>query len=78
MAVSVRHVETTKDLSKEEFWELQEVENFMHSFYNWQDFFSFIRETNNWKTIKHLHYHFLPGVLYSRVIEGMLKKQNIS
>lgn len=77
IAIPKRHVEITKDLSEKEFSDLKEVEKFMHEYYKWENFFSFIRETNWWKSIKHLHYHFLPGIIYAKALEKMFDEQNI-
>jgi diadenosine tetraphosphate (Ap4A) HIT family hydrolase len=77
LVVPKNHIESTKDLSLEEFWELKKVEEFMSEYYWNQNYFSFIRETNWWKSIKHLHYHFLPWILYSTHLEKSLIRQNL-
>ncbi|MDD3646639.1 MAG: HIT domain-containing protein [Candidatus Gracilibacteria bacterium] len=77
MTVPKRHVEVTQDLTEEEFADLKNIEVFMHKYYSGENFFSFIRETNSGKSIKHIHYHFLPGVIYARAVEKMLDEQNI-
>lgn len=75
LAIPNRHVVLTSDLTKEEFYELKEVEAFMKDYYCGGDYFSFIRETSAWKSLNHLHYHFLPGRVADADIEKMLKKQ---
>ena len=77
LVVPKRHVENTKDLKDEEFIELRNVEEFMSEYYWDQNYFSFIRETNWWKSIKHLHYHFLPWILYSTHLEKSLIRQDL-
>ncbi len=78
LVIPKKHKEHTKELSKSEFWELKEVEKFMSNYYWNQNYFSFIRQTNWGKSIKHLHYHFLPWVLYSKYLEEALYEQNIN
>lgn len=77
LVIPKRHVENTKNLTIEEFGELKKVEEFMNEYYSNQNYFSFIRETNWWKSIKHLHYHFIPWILYSTHLEKSLIKQNL-
>lgn len=77
LVVPYKHKEHTKDLSKTEFWELKEIEVFMKKYYGEKNYFSFIRQSNWWKSIKHLHYHYLPGIIYSNYIEKALSEQNI-
>jgi hypothetical protein len=34
---------------------------FMKNWYKWEkNYFSFIRQTEGWRSIEHLHYHYLP------------------
>lgn len=75
MAIPHRHVIKSSELSKEEYWELQEISSFMENYYKWENYFSFLRETNGGRSLEHLHYHFLPGVIYSTALEEMLKNQ---
>lgn len=65
----------TKDLSPQQWAEYKEVENFMYNFYQWDNYFSFIREVWEIKSIHHLHYHFLPGEMECGPLEKMLKNQ---
>lgn len=75
MAMPYNHIENTYEMSEEMFWWLKEVELFMRNYYKWKDYFSLIRETNWWKSIKHLHYHFLPWIATPWWIEDMLREQ---
>lgn len=69
MAISKRHKEYTHELSKEEFKDLKEVELFMEKHYKWQEYFSLIRQSMWWRSIKHLHYHYLTWKLSHKNIE---------
>lgn len=67
-----RHIEHTSDLNNEELIELKEAEKFLKDFYKEENYFSFIRQTNWWKSIKHIHYHYIPWILYSSELEKIL------
>lgn len=71
-----RHIEHTKDLNNNELLELKDAESFINDYYKGENYFSFIRQTNWWKSIKHVHYHYLPWKLYSNSVEELLLKQN--
>jgi diadenosine tetraphosphate (Ap4A) HIT family hydrolase len=62
-----KHKKFTYELSEEELVDLKEVESFIKEFYKWENYFSFIRETIGWRTAEHLHYHFLPGIIFSEM-----------
>lgn len=64
-----KHREFTSELTKEEFWDYLEVEKFMKTFYEWNEYFSFIRQTWWNKSIEHLHYHYLTWMPSSRIID---------
>lgn len=72
MAIPKKHRELTSDLSLIEIKEFKKVSIFMKKYYNKENYFSFIRETNWWKSIKHLHYHYLPWILYSTKLESII------
>lgn len=76
LLIPKRHIEHTKFLNKEELEELPEIYDFIEKYFSWENYFSFIRETNGWKSIKHIHYHFLPGILYSDSMEKAMEKQH--
>lgn len=76
LLIPFRHIENTKFLTKEELGELSEVYDFLEKFFEGENYFSFIRETNWWKSIKHIHYHYLPWVLYSHDLEKIMEEQH--
>lgn len=47
----------------------------MKDFYKNTRYYSFIREEGEVKSVHHLHYHFLPGELFSKPFEKMLIEQ---
>lgn len=75
MVIPKRHVIHTKDINSKEASEMIEVEKFMSDFYENENYFSFIRQTLDWKSLAHIHYHYLPWILYYENLEQMLKKQ---
>ena len=77
LAIPKKHRKYTYDLSPEEFWEFQEVEKFIKDFYKKQDYFSFIRQSTRWRSLEHLHYHYLPGFVSGSDVENILYKNQI-
>jgi len=77
LLIPKRHVEYSKDLTIEEFIWLKEAKTFIHNFYENKQYFSFLRETFLGRSIKHLHYHYMPGNIYSSDFESILNKQKI-
>ena len=65
LVIPKRHVEFSKDLSKEELKDLKNIHNFLYNFYSKKEYFCFSRETFEGRSIKHLHYHFFPWNIYS-------------
>lgn len=78
LLIPLEHKEHTKELNNKELLELREVEEHILNYYKWENYFSFIRQTNWWKTVKHLHYHYLPWSLHSWDLEKIMEKQHIT
>jgi len=77
LAFPKRHIELTKDLNNEELKDLKNVNTFINDYFKNKDYFSFLRETYSGRSIAHLHYHYLPGKIFSEDITNILKKQKI-
>lgn len=75
LVIPYRHVCLTKDLLPEEYLEMLDVEKFLSEYYGEKKYFSFIRENGNFKSMNHLHYHYLPGEVCDQYIEAMLESQ---
>jgi len=75
MAIPYRHTILSSDLHDEEYLELKEVEKFMKDFYKEKEYFMFVREARESRSLEHIHYHFLPGRIPYDDIEIILKKQ---
>lgn len=75
MALPKRHEILSKDLSSEEYLDYKNVERYISDYYGAQDYFTFMRETLNGRSLEHLHYHFLPWQIWYKNIEAMLKQQ---
>jgi len=69
LAIPKRHVEFTFELSEEELKDFLNIEKYMLSFYNWTDYFSFIRQSRWNKSVEHLHYHYIPWIPASKTID---------
>ncbi len=73
LLIPYRHIEHTKELNDEELLEIRIAEQFLSDYYKEKDYFSLIRQTNAWKSVKHIHYHYIPWKLYSSDLEKILK-----
>lgn len=78
MAVPKRHVILSKDLSHEELSDYGNILWYVHDYFWDQDFFSFLRESREARSLEHLHYHFLPGQMRYKSLEKMLEKQGFT
>ena len=70
-----RHIGLAKELDDTELLDLKNIHNFLYKFYEWKKYFSFLRETFEWRSIKHLHYHYLPWNIYGSDFATILNKQ---
>jgi len=62
MSIPKKHKIYTTELSSEELEDYKNVEQYMKEYYKSENnYFSFIRQTTWWRSIEHLHYHYLPG-----------------
>jgi len=60
MAIPKRHIKFSIELNKEELNDFINVEIFMKDYYKWEkNYFSFIRQSTGWRSVEHLHYHYL-------------------
>lgn len=75
LLIPKRHVKYSHDLKSEEWWELKDVHEFIHEYFWEEDFFSFMRESWKWRSLEHLHYHYLPWFISNDDVEHILEKQ---
>lgn len=75
MAIPYRHIIYSCDLNDDERIEFWEVEKFMKDFYDIPNYFMFIREGLEGRSLEHIHYHFVPGRIPYEDIASMLQKQ---
>lgn len=75
MAVPYSHKIYFTELSDEEILELIEVWNFVKKFFNWENYFSCIRETMANRSVEHLHIHYIPWKLQWKYLRKMLESQ---
>ena len=71
-----RHIKYTKELNEDELKDLANIHKFMFDFYAWEQYFSFIRETFSWRSIEHLHYHYMPGNIHWTEFANILSPSN--
>ncbi len=55
-----RHIIYTTELNDNELIDYKNIEIYMKDFYKDINYFSFIRQSTWWRSIEHLHYHYLP------------------
>lgn len=61
MAIPKRHIKYTVELNNEELIDYKNIEIYMKEYYKLSNnYYSFIRQTTGWRSIEHLHYHYLP------------------
>jgi len=75
LAFPKRHVEHITKLTKKEFSWLKDVEKFILNYYKDTQYFVFLRETFYWRSIAHIHYHYLPWNIHGSDFAKILKKQ---
>ena len=60
----------TTDLTDEEILDYKNVEKYMKNYFKNKNYFSFIRQWIWWRSIEHLHYHYLEWILYHDMKNG--------
>ena len=79
IAIPKRHIEFTSGLKEEEFADFVNIEKWMKNYYKdkWE-YFSFIRQSKSNKSVEHIHYHYLVGLPWWKIIdwENYLKIKN--
>lgn len=75
LLIPKRHVKYSYDLKKQEWWELENIHNFIHDYFGDEDFFSFMRESCTGRSLEHLHYHYLPWFISNEDVEHILEKK---
>ncbi len=75
MAIPYAHKRFSTELNAKEFWEVQEIQDFVKQYFWEQDYFSFTRESFGNRSLEHYHMHFLNGKLQWKFLREMLKWQ---
>lgn len=75
MAVPYEHIKVSMDLNEKHFLELSEIYKFVDTFFAWENYFSFTRESMWNRSVEHLHMHFLVWKLQWKFLRKMLEKQ---
>ncbi len=74
LLIPKKHKQFATLLSQEETQELPLIEQYIKEYYQETDYFSFTRHTNQWRSLEHLHYHYLPWTITPSDIELILQK----
>lgn len=64
LAFPIKHKQYTTEITLEELKDFKNVEIFMKNYFWTKNYFSFIRQWYWWRSIEHLHYHYLQWVIY--------------
>ena len=72
LAIPKKHRIMTTELTYEELKDYKNVEHFMQKYYKAKEYFSFIRQWYAGRSVEHLHYHYLPWVLFSSKLKKIL------
>lgn len=75
MAVPYKHRQYSIELSREEFEELKDIQEFMKWFYWDNHYFSCTRETMWNRSVEHFHMHFVSWKLQWKYLRNMLQNQ---
>ncbi len=62
LAFPKRHIAYTYELNNEELLDFKNVEKFMKNYFWEENYFSFIRQWTWWRSVEHIHYHYLKGI----------------
>ncbi len=77
LAFPIKHKANTFDLSKEELKDFKNIEIFMKNYFWDKNYFSFIRHGIWWRSVEHLHYHYLEWIImHSKEDEKIFKVIN--
>lgn len=75
MAVPYEHIKFSTELKYYHFKELSKIYKIIKDFFKDEDYFSFTRETIWWRSVEHLHIHFLVWKLQWKFLRKMLEMQ---
>lgn len=75
LLIPKRHIQYSYQLEVTELKELKEINKSIHKYFWDDDFFSFMRESWASRSLEHLHYHFLPGIITNEDVEHILEKK---
>ncbi len=75
MAIPFDHIKTSIELEDKHLIELREVHKKVKNIFDWEEYFSFTRETMGNRSVEHLHIHFLAWKLEWKFLRKMLELQ---
>jgi diadenosine tetraphosphate (Ap4A) HIT family hydrolase len=79
LAFPKKHKIYTTDLTLDELKDFKQIEIFLQNYFWKNNYFSFIRQWIWWRSIEHLHYHYLQWEIYhSNNEKNTFKIKNIN
>lgn len=78
MAIPKIHYKMAYDIPREVMAEYPEVEKFVYNFFQWESYFTFMRESIQNRSMEHIHYHFIPGKINYKHLEYILLDQGFT
>jgi len=64
LAFPKKHKKLTTQLTLEELKDYKKIEQFMKDYFWEKNYFSFIRQWEWWRSVEHLHYHYLEWIIF--------------
>lgn len=75
----IKHKEYTTELDDNELIDYKNIELFMKNYFWEKNYFSFIRQWDWWRSVAHLHYHYLEWMLiHSKDDNKLFNIKNVS
>ncbi len=79
LAFPIEHKEFTTQLSDNELIDFKNIEIFMKDYFWDKNYFSFIRQWTWWRSVAHLHYHYLEWIFtQSKENDKLFTVKNVS
>jgi diadenosine tetraphosphate (Ap4A) HIT family hydrolase len=69
LLIPKKHLQFTHDLDSDQRWAKKDAEQWIHTYFSDQSYFSFIKHTDDIKSLQHIHYHYIVWNLYHSFLE---------
>ena len=78
MAIPKVHITAAWEIPAEVMSDYPLVEKFVCDFFNWESYFTFMRESIQNRSLEHIHYHFVPWKINYNHLEYILLEQGFT